>query len=144
MEPDLRLLSRTADRSELGIRIRETRLAAGMTQADVAEGAFSVAYLSRIESGARRPSPETLEHIATALGTDLDTLLRAPRRAHRKRRPADQLRAHNVARATSAWLRTPTDQAAFAGMLRAVARWEAQVAARAGAEPPAEDEPAES
>jgi transcriptional regulator with XRE-family HTH domain len=138
MEPDLRLLCRKADRSELGVRIRETRLAAGMTQADVARGAFSVAYLSRIESGARRPSPENLEHIATALGTDLTTLLRAPRRASRRGRPADQLRAHNAARATAAWLRSPTDRSAYAGMVRAVTTWEAL----AGASRADEEEPA--
>jgi len=127
MEPDLRLLSRLADRGELGGRIRETRLAAGMTQAEVAAGRFSVAYLSRIESGDRRPSPETLEHIARTLGTDIPTLLRAPRRRGRRGRPADQLRAHNAARATAEWLRSPTDQSAYAGMVRAVATWEALV-----------------
>lgn len=127
MEPDLRLLSRLADRGELGSRIRDTRLAAGMTQAEVAAGRFSVAYLSRIESGERRPSPEMLEHIASTLGTDVTTLLQAPRSNGRRRRPADQLRAHNVARATATWLRSPTDQSAYAGMVRAVATWEALV-----------------
>lgn len=131
VEPEVRLLSRTANRAELGVRIRETRLAAGMTQAEVASGVFSVAYLSRIESGDRRPSPDNLEHIARALGTDVPTLLRAPQWRSRQRRPADHLRAHNVAKATAAWLRSPTDGSAYAGMVRAVASWEAQVGTRA-------------
>jgi len=136
VEPDLRLLARTADSELLGRRIRETRLAAGMTQSEVAAGVVSVAYLSRIESGGRRPSPPILEHIAAKLDTEVATLLidPAPVRRRSSRRAHDHLQARNAARATAAWLRAPHDQAAYAGMLRAVATWEAQVAAgkRAG------------
>lgn len=130
MEPHLRLLAKTADSEILGRRIRETRLAAGLTQAEVAAGVVSVAYLSRIETGERRPSPPILEHIASMLETDVATLLQDPRPAGRQARlPHDHLQARNAARATAAWLRSPHDSSAYSGMLRAVATWEAQVEA---------------
>lgn len=129
VEPHLRLLAKTVDSAVLGRRIRETRLAAGMTQSEVAAGAVSVAYLSRIETGERRPSPRILEHIADTLDIDVATLLHEPRKTGRTTRaPQDHLQARNAARATAAWLRSPHDGAAYAGMLRAVASWEAQVA----------------
>jgi transcriptional regulator with XRE-family HTH domain len=130
VEPQLRLLAKTADSAVLGRRIRETRLAAGLTQAEVADGVVSVAYLSRIETGERRPSPRILEHIADRLETEVATLLHQPRRTARATRaPQDHLQARNAARATAAWLRAPHDSAAYTGMLRAVANWEAQAEA---------------
>ncbi len=46
-----------------------------MTQSDVAGSAISVAYLSRMESGQRRPTAKVLGEIAQRLGVSVDQLL---------------------------------------------------------------------
>src|SRR5207302_2015540 len=46
---------RESDLNELGKRIRERRLACGLTQGQVAGEDISIAYVSRIEAGTRRP-----------------------------------------------------------------------------------------
>lgn len=63
------------DPSVLGARVRGLRQARGLTQADVAGTNLSVAYISRIESGQRRPEHRTLELIASRLGTTVEHLL---------------------------------------------------------------------
>ncbi len=63
------------DPSVLGDRIRRLRQRRGLTQAGVAGADLSVAYISRIESGQRRPERATLELIASRLGTTVDHLL---------------------------------------------------------------------
>ena len=63
------------DPSVLGSQIRGARVAAGLTQSDVAQGQLSISYLSRIESGKRRPDVALLDAIATRLDLDLDQLL---------------------------------------------------------------------
>lgn len=68
-------LLRTVPPGELGTRLRDARLAAGLTQADVAGEDFSVGYLSRIESGGRRPRASTLARLAERIGVGLDELL---------------------------------------------------------------------
>ncbi|HEX2894960.1 MAG TPA: tetratricopeptide repeat protein [Marmoricola sp.] len=75
MDPYLADLSRTIDSAELGRRIRAARLAAGMTQAQVAGDEVSAAYLSRIEDGSRRPEVRLLERMAARMGTSLEDLL---------------------------------------------------------------------
>lgn len=75
MEPYLAELSRTIDAAELGRRIRNARIAAGMTQAQVAGGEVSPAYLSRIEDGSRRPEAGLLERMAARMGSSLEALL---------------------------------------------------------------------
>lgn len=74
---DLRLaeLSRTIDPEELGRRIRIARVAAGMTQAQVAGEEVTAAYLSRIEDGQRRPEAGLLERMAGRMNTTLHELL---------------------------------------------------------------------
>lgn len=67
-------LSRT-DPVELGSRLKSARVAAGLTQGVVALGHLSVGYLSRIESGQRRPDVDMLDAIATRLDLDHDDLL---------------------------------------------------------------------
>ncbi|HVL90508.1 MAG TPA: helix-turn-helix transcriptional regulator [Actinomycetota bacterium] len=59
----------------LGIRLRAARRSKGLTQADLAGPDYSVAYVSRIESGERTPSPEALATFARRLGVSLDSLL---------------------------------------------------------------------
>lgn len=74
---DLRLaeISRSIDPVELGRRIRVARVAAGMTQAQVAADEVTAAYLSRIEDGQRRPEAGLLERMAGRMGITLHELL---------------------------------------------------------------------
>lgn len=65
----------SADIAALGVRIKRARLARSLTQTNVAEGAISTAYLSRIESGSRRPEMRVLRAIAARLGTTAHELL---------------------------------------------------------------------
>src|SRR5438552_3743545 len=54
----------------LGERLRQLRVAAGLTQSDVAGDRFSKEYVSQIERGKTRPTPETIEWLAARLGVD--------------------------------------------------------------------------
>src|SRR3954462_10160816 len=62
--------------SELGQRIRAARVAKGWTQTQLAGADISVGYVSRIESGQRRPNSRTLEDLAARLGVPTEHLLR--------------------------------------------------------------------
>ncbi len=73
------MLGRT-DREALGRRLRSARQARGLTQGQVAGDLMSVAYLSRIESGHRRPTAPALETLAERLGVTVDSLLGEPER----------------------------------------------------------------
>ncbi|NHA00595.1 helix-turn-helix transcriptional regulator [Nocardioides sp. W3-2-3] len=73
-------MSRSIDAAGSGRRIRTARVAAGMTQAQVAAEDVSAAYLSRIEDGQRRPEAGLLERMAGRMGVSLeDLLLTVPR-----------------------------------------------------------------
>jgi len=61
---------------ELGARLRAARLARGWTQTELAGDRVSVGYVSRLESGTRRPNPEVLEALTQRLGVSVDQLLR--------------------------------------------------------------------
>jgi tetratricopeptide (TPR) repeat protein len=50
------------------------RVAAGLTQTDLAGGRFSKEYVSQIERGKTRPTTDTLEWLAEKLGCDSDYL----------------------------------------------------------------------
>jgi tetratricopeptide (TPR) repeat protein len=76
MDPDLLVLAKTIDPGLLGQRLKEARLAGGLRQADVAAKHCSVAYLSRIEAGQRRPDPRLLERLVEGLPVSLESLLR--------------------------------------------------------------------
>ena len=54
----------------LGERLRQLRVAAGMTQSDLAGERFSKEYVSQIERGKTRPTPETIAWLASRLGVD--------------------------------------------------------------------------
>jgi tetratricopeptide (TPR) repeat protein len=54
----------------LGERLRQLRVAASMTQTDLAGDRFSKEYVSQIERGKTRPTPETVKWIAERLGVD--------------------------------------------------------------------------
>jgi transcriptional regulator with XRE-family HTH domain len=63
--------------TELGLKIKNSRLNLGMTQLNLAEKAgISVSFLSFLESGKRKGSLETYFQIAASLGTDLSDLLK--------------------------------------------------------------------
>src|SRR5438067_13030875 len=54
----------------LGERLRQLRVAAAMTQTDLAGDRFSKEYVSQIERGKTRPTRETIEWLAERLGVD--------------------------------------------------------------------------
>src|SRR6266540_1059868 len=54
----------------LGERLRQLRVAAGMTQTDLAGDRFSKEYVSQIERGKTRPTRETIDWLAGQLGVD--------------------------------------------------------------------------
>src|SRR5213075_2165009 len=60
--------------SGLGTRLRQLRVAAGLTQSDLASDRFSKEYVSQIERGKTRPTQETLAWIAERLGVDVSYL----------------------------------------------------------------------
>jgi tetratricopeptide (TPR) repeat protein len=60
----------TARSSKLGDRLRQLRVAAGLTQSDLARDRFSKEYISQIERGKTRPTPETIEWLAASLNVD--------------------------------------------------------------------------
>lgn len=68
-------LLNTADPTELGQRIRTLRVARGLTQSDLGGQDVSVTYVSRMESGQRRPTPKVLPQLAETLGVPVDELL---------------------------------------------------------------------
>jgi tetratricopeptide (TPR) repeat protein len=54
----------------LGERLRQLRVAAGMTQTELAGDRFSKEYVSQIERGKTRPTAETVQWLAERLGVD--------------------------------------------------------------------------
>ena len=69
---DLAELSRTIDLGLLGRRIKAARVAAGLTQLQLAAPDISAAYLSRIESGDRRPDLKLLVRLAEKTNVPLE------------------------------------------------------------------------
>src|SRR6185369_10447962 len=62
--------------NRLGERVRQLRVAAGLTQTDLAGDRFSKEYVSQIERGKTRPTRETIEWLASKLGVDAGFLER--------------------------------------------------------------------
>src|SRR2546423_6075753 len=60
----------------LGERLRQLRVAAGLTQTDLAGDRFSKEYVSQIERGKTRPTRETIEWLSHRLSVDADFLER--------------------------------------------------------------------
>src|ERR1044071_6447222 len=67
-------ITRIPQAPRLGDRVRQLRVAAGMTQTDLAGTRFSKEYVSQIERGKTRPTRETVEWLAHQLGVDADFL----------------------------------------------------------------------
>ena len=55
---------------QLGERVRGLRIAAGLSQTDLAAGRFSKEYVSQIERGKTRPTPDTMAWLADRLDVD--------------------------------------------------------------------------
>lgn len=75
MDVHVAALAKAIDPAVLGRRIRDARIAAGMTPAEVVAADASTADLSRIEAGQQRPDPQLLEQIAARLEVPLTDLL---------------------------------------------------------------------
>ena len=60
--------------SDLGGRLRALRLAAGLTQSELAGDRFSKEYVSQIERGKTRPTRDTVSWLADRLGVDVEFL----------------------------------------------------------------------
>src|ERR671932_893539 len=56
--------------NRLGERLRQLRVAAGLTQSELAGERFSKEYVSQIERGKTRPTRETIQWLAARLGVD--------------------------------------------------------------------------
>src|SRR5437773_7183228 len=93
----------------LGERLRQLRVAAAMTQTDLAGDRFSKEYVSQIERGKTRPTRETIEWLAVKLGVDPGFLERGVSADERRRvdtllARADALtESHSYAEATGAY-----------------------------------------
>ena len=71
MHEQLKTRSRTSPvRPTLGDRVRQLRIAKGLTQTELAGDRFSKEYVSQIERGKTRPTEETTEWLAGRLGVD--------------------------------------------------------------------------
>jgi tetratricopeptide (TPR) repeat protein len=57
-------------RNSMGERVRQLRIARGLTQTELAGERFSKEYVSQIERGKTRPTGETVEWLASRLGVD--------------------------------------------------------------------------
>src|SRR6187551_558683 len=57
-------------RNSMGERVRQLRIARGLTQTELAGERFSKEYVSQIERGKTRPTGETVEWLAGRLGVD--------------------------------------------------------------------------
>ena len=58
----------------IGRRVRRLRLARGLSQKQLAMPGVSYSYISRIESGNRKPTLNVLRKLARRLGVPLDYL----------------------------------------------------------------------
>src|SRR5437764_15049432 len=63
-------LSATQAGLRLGERLRQLRVAGGMTQTELAGERFSKEYVSQIERGKTKPKTETIQWLADRLGVD--------------------------------------------------------------------------
>jgi tetratricopeptide (TPR) repeat protein len=100
--PSLTTQTRIAARpgtSRLGERVRQLRVAAGLTQTDLAGERFSKEYVSQIERGKTRPTRETIEWLAAKLGVDAAFLERGVSADERSRVEAMLARAEALANA---------------------------------------------
>src|SRR5207247_7364919 len=85
--------------NRLGERLRQLRVAAGLTQTDLAGDRFSKEYVSQIERGKTRPTRETIEWLAVKLGVDAAFLEKGVSADERSRAEAMLARAEALTNA---------------------------------------------
>ncbi len=74
-----RVYDETRQAYELGVLVREHRLAAGLTQSDLAKrSGMSQPAIARLEAGGAEPTIATLRRIASALNIELVVKFHAP------------------------------------------------------------------
>src|SRR5919112_4653032 len=83
----------------LGERLRQLRVAAGLTQSELAGERFSKEYVSQIERGKTRPTRETIEWLAIRLGVDAGFLANGVSGDDRTRVDAALTRAESLVEA---------------------------------------------
>jgi tetratricopeptide (TPR) repeat protein/DNA-binding XRE family transcriptional regulator len=83
----------------LGERVRQLRVAAGMTQTELAGDRFSKEYVSQIERGKTRPTQETVDWLAGRLGVDPSFLASGVSSDDRARVEAGLIRAEALSEA---------------------------------------------
>jgi len=86
----------TSSALRLGERLRQLRVAAGLTQSDLAGERFSKEYVSQIERGKTRPTTETIEWLAGRLGCDAGFLANGVATDERGRLEAALARAETM------------------------------------------------
>ncbi|MFF7279449.1 helix-turn-helix domain-containing protein [Streptomyces griseorubiginosus] len=67
-------MSERDDPGVIGRRVQQLRVERGLTQKQLAEPAYTPAYISTLESGRVRPSDDALRHLADRLGVGFDEL----------------------------------------------------------------------
>src|SRR6059036_2207337 len=100
----------------LGERLRQLRVAGGMTQTDLAGDRFSKEYVSQIERGKTRPTRETIDWLAQRLGVDAGFLANGVSADERGRVDASLARAEALLEAR----RNPEAVEAFSDLHSAV------------------------
>src|SRR5947199_7717540 len=100
----------------LGERLRQLRIAAGMTQTALAGERFSKEYVSQIERGKTRPTSETVAWLAQRLGVDAAFLANGVSADERGRVDASLARAEALLEAR----RNPEAVEAFSDLHSAV------------------------
>ena len=83
----------------LGERVRQLRIAAGLTQSELAGDRFSKEYVSQIERGKTRPTGETIAWLASRLDVDAGYLANGVSTDERGRVEATLTRAEALAEA---------------------------------------------
>src|SRR5690242_17422281 len=83
VDESLAAATRSIDPAVLGTRIRNLRVAAGLTQGELGGTDASTAYISRIEAGKRRPDLALLRAVAGRLGATAEELLHGVSRDRR-------------------------------------------------------------
>lgn len=67
-------MSERDDPGTIGRRVQQLRVERGLTQRQLAEPAYTPAYVSTLEAGRVRPSDEALRHLADRLGVGFEEL----------------------------------------------------------------------
>ena len=108
----------------IGSRIRERRKRAGLSQQRLAEGRYTKAYISALETGAAKPSMAALSFIAGRLGTTAAELLADPDPTWSRLDTDLKLASGDVSAAIDGYtvlLEATRDPASRADLLRALA-----------------------